>query len=233
MKKKCPSVAEEFVSFIVDVLSFDQRSAVIVIVARLDELLYRVIKKLTFPSLRRDDELLDGDSAPLSSLSSKITFVHRLGKVDSDLAKALHLIRKIRNDFAHKPDAGALHLSPHADRIREIVGYYKDYAHEYTEYRYRFSQALRIDESLVVQDFFTICGIVVQTIMEAARRSEHWRSKDVPRMTLIPEEWLSQRSLDKLWARCTSGKPYQTSQRNAHLSAHLDKRVRYPTRPAW
>jgi len=192
VRKKRPSHIEEFVTFLTEVLAYDQRSAVIVIVAKLDLLLYQVVKKMTYPSLRQEDELLDGDS-PLSSFSAKIALVHRLGRIDVDLAKALHLIRKIRNDFAHKPDSCGLDLSPHADRIREIVSYYKDYTQEYTEYRDRFSRALKISGAPIIQDFFTVCGIVLQTIMEAVRRSEKWRSKDVPHMTLVPYKWKSKR----------------------------------------
>jgi hypothetical protein len=206
VSKKRPTYIEEFVTFMTDVLAYDQRSAVIVIVAKLDALLYQVVKKMTFPSIRQDDELLDGD-APLSSLSAKITFIHRLGRMDTDLARALHLIRKIRNDFANKPDICGLDLSPHADRIRELVSYYKEFTPEYAGYRDRFGRVLKIQAAPVVHDFFTVCGIILQTIMEAVRRSEKWRSKSVPHLSLIPYAWKSERWFAKWRAEWAAQNP--------------------------
>ena len=139
--------------FMTEVMTYDLRSSVIVIVAKLDMLLYQVIKKMTLPSPKKSDDLLDGD-APLSSFSAKVTFTHRLGRIDDDLSQALHLIRKIRNDFAHNPDSCGLDLSPHSDRIREILAVYKGYSPEYNEYREKVIKFLKIDKSSAVQDFF-------------------------------------------------------------------------------
>jgi len=204
MKKKRSSVQAEFTDFMTGVMAYDQRSSVIVIVAKLDMLLYQIIKKITFPSPRKVDELLDGD-APLSSFSAKIIFVHRLGRMDDDLSQALHLIRRIRNDFAHNPDSCGLGLSPHADRIREIAAIYRGYPQEYAEYRDRVSKIFKITSSIAEQDFFTVCAIVLQTIMLSVRQSEKWRSKDVPHMELVPYGWKLERSSKEWKARLGAG----------------------------
>ena len=47
------------------------------------------------------DELFDVPYAPLSSFSAKISIAHRLGIFPTSFTRALHLVRKIRNDFAH------------------------------------------------------------------------------------------------------------------------------------
>ena len=66
------------------------------------------------------DELLDGD-APLSTFSVKINLVYRLGLIDAEFARALHLIRRIRNSFAHETTKCELNSGPHGDRIKELA----------------------------------------------------------------------------------------------------------------
>lgn len=47
-------------------------------------------------------ELLDGANAPLGTLSSRINAAAALGLISDEECKNCHLVRKIRNDFAHK-----------------------------------------------------------------------------------------------------------------------------------
>ena len=72
------------------------RAAVILGVARLDIVLGQLLKLVLRPCPSRVDELLDGDS-PLSTFSAKIS-CHRLRLIDDGAARALNLIRKIRNE---------------------------------------------------------------------------------------------------------------------------------------
>lgn len=78
------------------------RSSVIVSAAYVDELLEYLIKCfLTFtPNEKEDNELFLG-YGPLSSFSSKILLSYRLGLISDYEYKALQVIRKIRNAFAH------------------------------------------------------------------------------------------------------------------------------------
>ncbi len=48
-----------------------------------------------------DDELFDGGNAPLGNFSAKINLAFRLGLISDKYASDLHIIRKIRNEFAH------------------------------------------------------------------------------------------------------------------------------------
>jgi hypothetical protein len=50
--------------------------------------------------------------------------VFRLGLIDRQFARHLHLIRKIRNDFAHETKGASLDASPHRDRVRELASPY-------------------------------------------------------------------------------------------------------------
>lgn len=49
----------------------------------------------------KNDPLFDGPNAPLSSFNAKIEMAFRSAIISDRLRKALHIIRKIRNRFAH------------------------------------------------------------------------------------------------------------------------------------
>ncbi len=103
------------------------RAAVILGTAKLDDLLYDLLLKFLLPNPGQSDDLLDQER-PLSSLGAKISICNRLGILDNDFARSLHLIRKIRNEFAHASSTGQLHLSPHRERVRQLVDTISDTA---------------------------------------------------------------------------------------------------------
>jgi hypothetical protein len=109
-----------FKEFVDEFKNESDRAAVILGAARLDYLLYQILTKYLLPNVGSRDELLDGDS-PLATFSAKINMVHRLGLINPDFARALHLIRKIRNSFAHEVSGCKLDSGPQSDRIRELV----------------------------------------------------------------------------------------------------------------
>ena len=213
MKTRKPRVTAyiEYVDFFTAAAKYDQRSAVIIITAKLDELLGRVITKVTLPSDAKEDDLVDGDG-PLSSLGAKIKIVRRLGFMDAELAQALHLIRKIRNDFAHQPTSCQLDLAPHAHRIRRLVELFSDYEEEFRAYRNRLANALDIDrETEVIKDFYTICSILLQTLISAVHRSARWRTRAVPLMALVPGSWYYGRKMDEFSRRWREEKAQQSA----------------------
>ena len=78
------------------------RASVILAAALLDEALATLLKTHFVPTATADDSLFDGTGAPLSTFSARIEMTYRAGIVDAAMARNLHLIRRIRNDFAHK-----------------------------------------------------------------------------------------------------------------------------------
>lgn len=46
---------------------------------------------------------LFGHNGPLGTFSSRINLAYSLGLIPADISRDLHLLRKIRNDFAHNP----------------------------------------------------------------------------------------------------------------------------------
>lgn len=109
-----------FKEFVEEFRRESDRAAVILGAARLDAILYQIIQKRLVPSTTGTDELLDGD-APLGTFSSRINLTYRLGIIDAHFARALHLVRKIRNAFAHELSSSSLDSGSHRDRVRELV----------------------------------------------------------------------------------------------------------------
>ncbi|MEW7291052.1 hypothetical protein [Aquimarina sp. 2304DJ70-9] len=77
------------------------RAAVILVAALIDEALTTILKSYLIPIPNATDNLFEGGNAPISTFSSKIDVSYRLGIISSRFCRDIHLIRKIRNSFAH------------------------------------------------------------------------------------------------------------------------------------
>ncbi len=77
------------------------RAAVILTTSIFEQVLESLIKHLLIPCPTSNDSLFEGPTAPLSTFNAKIDMCHRLGLISARFARDLHLIRKIRNKFAH------------------------------------------------------------------------------------------------------------------------------------
>ena|SRR5438132_1558798 len=79
------------------------RAKVILSACYLDALLRQLLTMILKPVVSsEDDPLFDGPQAPLSAFNAKIELASRLGAISQNTKKSLHLIRKIRNRFAHR-----------------------------------------------------------------------------------------------------------------------------------
>ncbi len=77
------------------------RAAVILAASIFDNSLTELLKNHLVSNASSKDDLFDSANSPLSTFSAKITMAHRLGLHSSTFTRDLHLIRKIRNEFAH------------------------------------------------------------------------------------------------------------------------------------
>ncbi|XHC09065.1 MltR family transcriptional regulator [Labrenzia sp. ac12] len=94
------------------------RGMVLVIAAELDRMLLSAIKELLHDGAGLKE--LDRDNqGPISTFSARINLAHSLGIIDDTEHRDLHLIRKVRNDFAHSVSANLTDQSISA-RIREL-----------------------------------------------------------------------------------------------------------------
>lgn len=79
------------------------RSVAIVAAALLDEALANSLKAKLLPAIKKENCIFSSPQSPLGSFSSRIDAAFQLGLISKHLHRDLHLIRKIRNDFAHNP----------------------------------------------------------------------------------------------------------------------------------
>lgn len=113
-------IASAIFAFIEEFKRESDRAAVILIAARVEYLLGELLGRFLLPNTRSSDELLDVDR-PLGTFSSRIDAAYRLNLIDGEFARALHILRRMRNSFAHTTAGGSLTNGPNRDRVTEFV----------------------------------------------------------------------------------------------------------------
>ena len=96
------------------------RACVILSAAMLDSSLESLLRSRLIPTSASQDDLFDGANAPLSTFDAKINLSHRIGLISSQLCRDLHIIRRIRNQFAHDVFGCSFDNTSVRDRILEI-----------------------------------------------------------------------------------------------------------------
>jgi mannitol operon repressor len=104
----------EFVAFLDEFNKETARGACLAAASFLDDLLARIISAFLIPN-DSSFALTDGFSAPLGTLAARIAACHAMGLISEDEYKECELVRKIRNEFAHK-----VHMSFKNDRVRSL-----------------------------------------------------------------------------------------------------------------
>ena len=97
-----------FGKLIIESNAESDRAVAILMSAELDELLRQIIEKRLIPHNKQIFKKVSNTDILLShgaigSFAARIDFGYRIGLLDSLIAHDLHLIRKIRNLFAHEP----------------------------------------------------------------------------------------------------------------------------------
>lgn len=96
------------------------RAAAIVVAAMLDDALKSLLSRRLLQPMAKDRSLLDGDQAPLGTFSARIDAAHQLGLISRWMARDLHLVRKIRNEFAHSPFTLTFESDVVLNRVRAL-----------------------------------------------------------------------------------------------------------------
>src|SRR5688572_23015419 len=94
------------------------RAAAIVAGAMLDDALLTLLRARLVPAVDRERSILEAPNAPLGTFSARIDASFQMGLVSKELARDLHIIRKIRNQFAHEP----LDTTFDTPRISDLIG---------------------------------------------------------------------------------------------------------------
>jgi DNA-binding MltR family transcriptional regulator len=90
----------EFSSFLDDFQKESDRAAAVLGAAYLDERLEQLLRSVFVGTPRFVEELLTGQGG-LATFSARISIAYATGLITLPVAQDLHLIRRIRNDFAH------------------------------------------------------------------------------------------------------------------------------------
>jgi len=77
------------------------RACAILAATLLDTALEALLRARLVPNASTTDSLFGGPTAPLADFSSRIDMAFRLGLISPQFARDLHIVRRIRNDFAH------------------------------------------------------------------------------------------------------------------------------------
>ena len=88
--------------------------------AYLDEVLTRAIRAKLLPTTSTAN-LVSSDRGPLASFASKIDLARSLGLIEEITWKNLHVLRKIRNDFAHDVDLHDFSHDTIIDKCRNLI----------------------------------------------------------------------------------------------------------------
>ena len=95
------------------------RGAVLVGVARVDAALEHLLQAVMTPATARGDGLFLPER-PLGSIGAKVALASRLGLIDGPVERALNVLRKLRNAFAHSAESASLEEAAHSSRLAEV-----------------------------------------------------------------------------------------------------------------
>jgi len=96
----------------------NERSLIILCSSIIDDQLYSILNKFLLDVPEKKEDLLKGDN-PLSTFSSRIKTLYRLGIIDEQFRKILDTVRSIRNSCAHQVIIN-INKSPIKDYIKTI-----------------------------------------------------------------------------------------------------------------
>ena len=95
--------AEQITAFLDELKTQTDRGIAVITAAVLDELLQMLlIARFIKLGSQHKEALFDKIGAPLSSFSAKIELAFALGVISNEARLALHLVRDVRNKFAHR-----------------------------------------------------------------------------------------------------------------------------------
>jgi DNA-binding MltR family transcriptional regulator len=163
---------DRYYNFIQEFNKESDRAIVILAAAKIDQLLCEILEGTLLPVTTAKDELLESDG-PLASFSSRIALCTRMGLIDAELTRAMQLLRKIRNAFAHEVTGCSLEQGQQADRVRQLAKTMR--LHPF----YETARDLSAKDHSGLSAEFRACVAMVIT------RLEYW-SMRVPRLNLQP-----------------------------------------------
>lgn len=179
----------EFEEFAREFKSESDRAAVILGASKLDQLLGMTLERYLLPSTVANDNLFSVNG-PLGNFSSKIDFAYRLGLISGHFCKSIHLIRRIRNSFAHEIYGARLNSGSHRDRVKALVSPYVGHSWFLDVKNTYFN-----DEDEVRADFSSILGLMIVRLETRINYIETATDRDATR--LAPKEYNNENQMDE------------------------------------
>ena len=142
------------------------RACVILTVSFLDELLTICLRMRLVATPTSVDSLFEGGNAPFSSFSSKIDVAYRLGIISNRFCRDIHLVRKIRNDFAHNIEGCDFTDQKVHNRVRELRNAFSELIDIY-----RTQEAAKLYQSGDRGDFQFCCSWMIDYLYKFSRAS--------------------------------------------------------------
>jgi DNA-binding MltR family transcriptional regulator len=180
-KERLRRLTTALTSFTEQFTKESDRAAVILVGARLDYLLGELLARFMLPNTAASDDLLDADR-PLGTFSAKIHLAYRLGLIDAAFARALHILRRLRNTFAHETAGASFDHGPSRDRIRELAAPLAR-TKLFREIRLHFSE-----KSDITADFYVTAALLVGRLETAVHDVDRVEDQS---WHLVPPEWLT------------------------------------------
>jgi hypothetical protein len=97
------------------------RAAVILTASLFDHAITQLLRITFVPAPVSEDQLFDSPNAPLASFSAKINMAYRIGLISKQFCRDLHLIRAIRNNFAHNVSGCTFENASVRSRVLELA----------------------------------------------------------------------------------------------------------------
>lgn len=96
------------------------RAVVIVATAMVDDALKELINAKLLPAKNKEHCIISNPSSPLGTFSSRINACYQIGLISESMHRDLHILRKLRNDFAHNPFDLTFESSSVKSRVIEL-----------------------------------------------------------------------------------------------------------------
>lgn len=110
---------KEFMDFRISLINESDRGSVLMAAAFIEDKLSCLLKSYFIDNERVCNQLLNGNGA-LATFSSKIDLTFLLGLIPENIFNDLHILRKIRNDFAHTASQISFETPSIQDRTKAL-----------------------------------------------------------------------------------------------------------------
>lgn len=151
-------------SFLGSLVKETERATVVLAAAHIDAALEALLKTVLIPPNRNTDPLFDTDRA-LGTVSAKIELASRLGLIGHSFEHSLQMLRRIRNDFAHKLESETLASPSQVGRLNEMIAWA-----ESSELYQAVIIILEDDSRTVEQAKFIACSMCMVNLLRAGAR---------------------------------------------------------------